>query len=233
MCSGGYAHAMTTANTRRRRIDEIGEESRRRILDAAEELFAEKGFDRTSFVDIGARSGISRGSIPWHFENKDGLLMAVVERVVDRYMTTDAAEPSQVSMQDMMVELRGLLYSGPPDLFYMILTEAMSTEGLVHEQYVKFFRGRRKLFAQWMLMRDAMSRLSTTDAKAMAAILNGALLGIQLQWQLDKESIDLDRTLDLFASLVDNYLAGTVTPPSKAAKPKRAPRRVPPRKAAP
>jgi TetR/AcrR family acrAB operon transcriptional repressor len=217
---------MSAPSTRRRRIDEIGEESRRRILDAAEELFAEKGFDRTSFVDIGQRSGISRGSIPWHFENKDGLLMAVVERVVERYMTTNADDPSEVSMQDMMVELRQLLYSGPPDLLYMILTEAMTTEGLVHEQYVNFFKGRRKVLAQWMLLRDATSRLSPTDAKAMAAILNGALLGIQLQWQLDKESIDLDRTLDLFASLVDNFLAGTLAPFSEAAKPKRALRKV-------
>jgi TetR/AcrR family acrAB operon transcriptional repressor len=217
---------MSAPSTRRRRIDEIGEESRRRILDAAEELFAEKGFDRTSFVDIGQRSGISRGSIPWHFENKDGLLMAVVERVVERYMTTNADDPSEVSMQDMMVELRQLLYSGPPDLLYMILTEAMTTEGLVHEQYVNFFKGRRKVLAQWMLPRDATSRLSPTDAKAMAAILNGALLGIQLQWQLDKESIDLDRTLDLFASLVDNFLAGTLAPSSEAAKPKRALRKI-------
>jgi hypothetical protein len=77
-----------------------------------------------------------------------------------------------------------------------------------------------------MLLRDATSRLSPTDAKAMAAILNGALLGIQLQWQLDKESIDLDRTLDLFASLVDNFLAGTLAPSSEAAKPKRALRKV-------
>jgi TetR/AcrR family acrAB operon transcriptional repressor len=44
---------MTSSSVRR--IDEIGEESRRRILDAAEELFAEKGFDKTSFVDIATR----------------------------------------------------------------------------------------------------------------------------------------------------------------------------------
>ena len=64
------------------RIDEIGDESRRRILDAAEALFAEKGFDRTSFADLAARSGLSRGSIPWHFQNTDGLLTAAGGRGV-------------------------------------------------------------------------------------------------------------------------------------------------------
>lgn len=38
------------SSPKRRRIDEIGEESRRRILDAAEELFGERGFDSSTVV---------------------------------------------------------------------------------------------------------------------------------------------------------------------------------------
>jgi TetR/AcrR family acrAB operon transcriptional repressor len=61
-------------------MTEIGDESRTRILDAAETLFLEKGYDRTTLVDVGKLAGISYGSIPWHFQNKQGLLFAVAER---------------------------------------------------------------------------------------------------------------------------------------------------------
>jgi len=61
-------------------MSEIGDESRSRILDAAETLFLEKGYDRTTLVDVGKLAGISYGSIPWHFQNKQGLLFAVAER---------------------------------------------------------------------------------------------------------------------------------------------------------
>lgn len=64
----------------RSRISEIGEESRQRILDAAEKLFLERGYEKTTLADVGRLAGISYGSIPWHFENKQGLLFAVVER---------------------------------------------------------------------------------------------------------------------------------------------------------
>jgi TetR/AcrR family acrAB operon transcriptional repressor len=64
----------------KRRMSEIGDESRTRILDAAETLFLEKGYDRTKLVDVGKLAGISYGSIPWHFQNKQGLLFAVAER---------------------------------------------------------------------------------------------------------------------------------------------------------
>ena len=69
----------------RTRITEIGEESRQRILDAAEELFLERGYEKTTLSAIGERCGISYGSIPWHFGNKAGLLYAVVTRIANEH----------------------------------------------------------------------------------------------------------------------------------------------------
>jgi len=73
-----------------RRMSEIGEESRARLLDAAEALFLEKGFEATTVVEIGKRAGISHGSIPWHFGNKSGLLYSVVVRL---FGESSSAEP--------------------------------------------------------------------------------------------------------------------------------------------
>jgi len=47
----------------KKRMSEIGDESRTRILDAAETLFLEKGYERTTLVDVGKLAGISYGSI--------------------------------------------------------------------------------------------------------------------------------------------------------------------------
>ncbi len=75
------------------RMTEIGEESRQRILDAAEKLFLEKGYYGTTIVEVGKLSGISYGSIPWHFENKKGLLSAVVRRLWEYAGTYAPLEP--------------------------------------------------------------------------------------------------------------------------------------------
>ncbi len=77
----------------KRRMSEIGDESRTRILDAAETLFLEKGYDRTTLVDVGKLSGISYGSIPWHFQNKQGLLMAVAERAWESAKSIEPLTP--------------------------------------------------------------------------------------------------------------------------------------------
>ena len=55
--------------------------SREAILDAAELLFAQRGFDGASLAEIGAAAGVSRGTPGYFFGSKDGLYRAVLERV--------------------------------------------------------------------------------------------------------------------------------------------------------
>jgi AcrR family transcriptional regulator len=55
--------------------------SRAAILDAAEALFAQRGFAGTSLGDIGARAGLSRGTPSYFFGSKQQLYVAVLERV--------------------------------------------------------------------------------------------------------------------------------------------------------
>ncbi|MGI8706548.1 MAG: TetR/AcrR family transcriptional regulator [Sphingomicrobium sp.] len=54
--------------------------SRERLLNAAEGLFAEHGYDATSIREIAARSGDTIGTLSHHFRSKDLLLYEVVRR---------------------------------------------------------------------------------------------------------------------------------------------------------
>ena len=63
------------------RIVKPAEERKNEILDVAEELFAEKGFDNASTNDIINRIGIARGTLYHHFGSKEEILDALVERM--------------------------------------------------------------------------------------------------------------------------------------------------------
>ncbi|MEO1063375.1 MAG: TetR/AcrR family transcriptional regulator [Actinomycetota bacterium] len=65
----------------RRPEQERSRTSREAILASATELFAERGVEATSVTDVSARAGRSIGSIYHHFEHKDALIAAVVERL--------------------------------------------------------------------------------------------------------------------------------------------------------
>ncbi len=62
------------------RVVKEAEERRNEILDAADELFAQKGFDGTSTNDILGKVGIARGTLYYHFKSKEELMDALIER---------------------------------------------------------------------------------------------------------------------------------------------------------
>jgi TetR/AcrR family transcriptional regulator, transcriptional repressor for nem operon len=66
------------------------------IVDAADRLFYEQGFERTSFAAIAETVGISRGNFYYHFKTKDEILEAVIDTRLasTRRMLADWSEGS-------------------------------------------------------------------------------------------------------------------------------------------
>jgi len=54
--------------------------TRSRILDTAEELFSEQGFDRVSIRDITKKARVNLAAINYHFGSKEDLIAAIFER---------------------------------------------------------------------------------------------------------------------------------------------------------
>jgi AcrR family transcriptional regulator len=67
--------------TRERRL----ERTRSLLLDAAEEVFAEKGFTTATLDDISRAAGYTKGAIYKHFATKEDLFLAVSDRYWRRY----------------------------------------------------------------------------------------------------------------------------------------------------
>ena len=73
------------------RIVKTAEERKNEILDVAEQLFAEKGFDNASTNDIINKIGIARGTLYHHFASKEEILDAMVERMTRQSISRAAA----------------------------------------------------------------------------------------------------------------------------------------------
>jgi AcrR family transcriptional regulator len=58
-------------------------DTRTRIQDAARELFAVKGVQRTSLQDIAARLGISKPALYHHFSSREDLVRSIVAPLID------------------------------------------------------------------------------------------------------------------------------------------------------
>jgi AcrR family transcriptional regulator len=109
--------------------------TRVRILDAAEHLFAEQGYDSASMPKIAAASGITAGAIYKHFESKEDLFFEVVRRAVQSVAIT-TERPS-----DGAIELPRIVAAYTTRPFRLLRQFAVE----IHYASVKHSRVRRLL----------------------------------------------------------------------------------------
>lgn len=83
-----------------------GEDTRRRILETALEIFATEGYEGASTRHLAERAGVNLPAIQYYFGSKEGLYRAVIEQIVQR---------NEACMAPLAVKIRAALaYPGTP-----------------------------------------------------------------------------------------------------------------------
>lgn len=112
-----------------------GERTRRRLLDAAERLFATKGYDPTSLRDVANAAEIKEPGIYNYFSSKEQLYSEVLERalqpLVDTIVETVSAGITEADLVALPGRLTDLLSEHPamPALFHRALSGSSSDSG--------------------------------------------------------------------------------------------------------
>ncbi|SDD47768.1 CerR family C-terminal domain-containing protein [Paraburkholderia lycopersici] len=82
-----------------------GDETRRKIVEAAIGLFGQHGFDGASTRDIAARAGVNAPALQYYFENKEGLYRACAESIADE--SWHAFEPAVLRARKALADNAG------------------------------------------------------------------------------------------------------------------------------
>ncbi len=91
--------------------DEARNLYRNAILDAAEQIFAERGFHAARIQDIAERGGFAVGTVYKHFEQKEDVLRALmVERMDDMQVELEEREGDPPGFEDKLVVKLGRLF---------------------------------------------------------------------------------------------------------------------------
>jgi AcrR family transcriptional regulator len=89
-------------------------DTKTRILNAAEKLFGQNGFDATSLRDITTEAGVNLAAVNYHFQTKESLIDALIERRLGpitqhRFQMLAAAGPSPTLEQIIRAFLAPIL----------------------------------------------------------------------------------------------------------------------------
>jgi len=132
-------------------VPEYKEEAKNRILEAANKVFAEKGYHEATMDDIAKRLGVSKGAIYLYFSSKEDLFEAMCKTAPQAFKEIllssfgNDANPIQSATQffDKMLKLS----ASNPGLSFEILSEASRNPSLRrilkqnHEEYERVLTG--------------------------------------------------------------------------------------------
>jgi TetR/AcrR family transcriptional regulator len=114
-----------------------------RILDAAEDLFAENGFSATSLGDVADRVGIRSPSLYNHFKNKEALYQAVLDRLLDSFSRPlEELVESEITQQRVLDWLDTIvrMHHANPNLARLLQHAALSGGPHTNELIDRLFR---------------------------------------------------------------------------------------------
>jgi AcrR family transcriptional regulator len=192
------------ADARGRRSYPKGERRRKQILESAIALFAQRGVDRASLRTVGEAIGVSHTALRHYFSSRDELLVEV-------YRTHEAVAFDDASLADgspvgVMVEAaeRNRSIPGLVELYASLTTDALQQPHAVTREFVRdrFRLVRERLAAQIESGQRAGRFAADIDPRDAAALVIAASDGLQIQWLLDPEAVDVGRSLSILERLL-------------------------------
>ncbi|MEM7287967.1 MAG: TetR/AcrR family transcriptional regulator [Actinomycetota bacterium] len=174
------------------------ERSTNALLQAASELIVEGGFDALTFAAIGERAGYSRGLVTARFGSKDGLVDALIDRIVTTWNTRNVLPRTQglegrAAMVQVIEAIRRQAERDPSGLrvLYALAFEAIGPHEELRLRMLKLHEGMRADFAAVIRRgrRDGSIPRSISDDREAELIIAG-LRGIGFQWLLDPGGFD-------------------------------------------
>jgi AcrR family transcriptional regulator len=172
-------------------------ETRRRLLDAAAHLFAERGIDAVSIDAVAEAADRTSGAVYAHFGSRDGLLTALLDELVNDMAAIMGAELTLSADGDEQLGALWRTFADPPPgpgRGWLLLEHEFWLYAARHDD------ARRRLAHRFELARqsvaEAMTEYAETGAVELPAapdqvgtLLVALLIGLEMQHRVDPEAV--------------------------------------------
>ncbi len=171
----------------------IRDEQRDKILTAARQVFAHKGFAATKMADIAAEAGVSYGLAYHYFANKEKIFSELVEKAMKGATTVmqkaleGPGTPWERIRWMVTQVLNGLQYQ--PE-YAMLVLQALTTESvpeqlreLIQRQAVTY----KKMICQLIVEGQAAGQVVQDDPEQLATVYDACISGLAFDILFDRK----------------------------------------------
>ncbi|MGW5517524.1 TetR/AcrR family transcriptional regulator [Nocardia africana] len=193
-------------------------QTRQRAVDAAIEIFSVTGYHGATLTDVAEKLGMTLTGLQHHFPDKDSLLAAVLAERDRRSREEITISPDEDATEKFLaIATRNQQNPLLTELHTVLSAEATSETHPAHDYFVQRYGHEREAGRRYFQHRIDRGELGdAADASSLATLLIAISDGLQLQWLLDPESIDLEKELRRFLTIALPAMAANAVPTTEA-----------------
>lgn len=181
-------------------------ETARNLLIAAKRIIAEEGFEALTLKSVSERAGENKAMVSYYFDNKAGLVAAVLESVIHDEYLDSLDRMKDVSPGERIARLvdemqRMAAWADDFQVFFELLPHALRDEAL-RIRMAMLFRWYWKMKLEWLGVRDGAAGLADPDLLGLAQLLSAIIDGLAIQTAVDPD-MDLANPYRVLARMLE------------------------------
>ncbi|MCQ4086376.1 TetR/AcrR family transcriptional regulator [Saccharibacillus sp. JS10] len=190
------------------------EQTRKKIAEAARNLFVQKGYKATSIEEITAATGSSKGNLYYHFKSKEGLFLYLLDEW-DRewiakwkekeHLYTTSADKMYGFAEQMVREDLNHPLTKAADEFFTGDDKTCEVEDRIAEMVAEHLSFNRTLIQQGV----DRGEFRATDVQSLAIVLEALVIGLSKICP----RIDITQALDTYRLAIQVFLHGIAAKP--------------------
>ncbi|MCA9908487.1 MAG: TetR/AcrR family transcriptional regulator [Anaerolineae bacterium] len=189
----------------------VSEERREQIMQAAEEIFIQKGFANARMDDIADETGLSKGTLYLYYKSKDELIIAILDRIFQRdFRDMDDLDLAQITAADGIRRFVSLATADASAMrrlmpvTYEFLALAFRNP-VVQQALQHYFQHYKTILLPIIEHGMQTGEFRPVNAEAVAIAIGALFEGVILLWAYDQNAID---PIQHVASSIELLLAG-------------------------
>lgn len=190
--------------------EQITEKRRRQILDAAIQVFSERGFHGARMDDIVKQSGLSKGALYWYFESKDQLIETILDDFFEQELVLlRAAASASGTVSERLKAFTVILVQDMQKMpaFLPIAFEfyaAATRQSPIRDTLQRHFRDYRSALMTMLDQGVESGELRQVDTESFAVGLMALLDGLTLWWVVNPADIQMESITNTLLELLLN-----------------------------
>ena len=161
-------------------------QTRERILEAAESVFADNGYHDALVDEIGQRTSISKGGLYFHFPSKEDLFFAVMDRLADKLVTRaekaalNAESPlgaAEAAMDDVLSTL-----SSQKRLARLLITQGYTMGNAFESKRAEIFNRFARVIGEQLHAAKEAGQIREKNTDLASLVWLGAMNEVIVHW---------------------------------------------------